>query len=334
MRGQVRETGPASAGRPAGGVVRAYFGRSPAVRRVQTLIDRIKDADAPIFLSGESGTGKELVARTIHETGKRRHGPFVAVNCGAIPDHLLESELFGHARGSFTGAVRDKVGLIEEAHRGTFFMDEIGDLGSPLQAKLLRVLEERAIRRVGETRSRDVDARFISATNKNLDREVERGAFREDLYFRLKIIAIELPPLRDRREDILPLVEHFAAGYARAMGRSAPCFTPGALALFLAYPWPGNVRELQNEVQRSLILAGDGDVIDEADLSSRLNPRGSAGPAPALNFLAARAEFEKRFLREALFRCGHKRKQTAIEIGLTRQGLFKLMRKHGLCDER
>jgi len=330
----VRETGPAPAGRPAGGTVRAYFGRSPAVLRVQTLIDRIKDADAPVFLSGESGTGKELVARTIHETGKRRHGPFVAVNCGAIPDHLLESELFGHARGAFTGAVRDKAGLIEEAHRGTFFMDEVGDLGPPLQAKLLRVLEERAIRRVGETRCRDIDARFISATNKNLDLEVDHGTFREDLYFRLKIIAIELPPLRDRREDILPLVEHFATGYARAMGRSAPRFTPGALALFLAYSWPGNVRELQNEVQRSLILAGDGVFISESDLSSRLNPQGSTAPAPSLNFLAARAEFEKRFLREALLRCGHKRTRTASEVGLTRQGLFKLMRKHGLCDER
>jgi len=334
MRGQVRESGPAPGGRTDGGVVRAYFGRSPAVRRVQTLVDRIKDADAPVFLSGESGTGKELVARTIHETGKRRHGPFVAVNCGAIPDHLLESELFGHARGAFTGAVRDKTGLIEEAHRGTFFMDEVGDLSLPLQAKLLRVLEERSIRRVGETRTRDVDTRFISATNKNLEREVERGAFREDLYFRLKIIAIELPPLRDRREDILPMLEHFGAGYARAMGRNAPRFTPGAMALFLAYPWPGNVRELQNEVQRSLILAGDGPFIGEADLSSRLNPRGSSAPAPSLNFLAARAEFEKRFLREALLRCGHKRTRTATEIGLTRQGLFKLMRKHGLCDER
>lgn len=333
MRGQVRETGPAAA-RPEGGTVRAYFGRSPAVRLVQALIDRVKDADAPVFLSGESGTGKELVARTIHETGRRRHGPFVAVNCGAIPDALLESELFGHARGAFTGAVRDKAGLIEEAHRGTFFLDEVGDLGPALQAKLLRVLEERAIRRVGETRSRDVDARFISATNKTLEREVERGAFREDLYFRLKIIAIELPPLRDRREDILPLIEHFAAAYARVMGRNAPRFTPGAQALFLAYPWPGNVRELQNEVQRSLLLAGEGAFIGETDLSARLNPRGSATPAPSLNFLAARAEFEKRFLREALLRCGHKRARTASEIGLTRQGLFKLLRKHGLCDER
>jgi transcriptional regulator with PAS, ATPase and Fis domain len=310
----------------------AYFGRTAAVRRVRTLIDRVKDTDAPVFIWGESGTGKELVARTIHETGGRRAGPFVAVNCGAIPDQLLESELFGHARGAFTGAVRDKAGLIEEAHRGTFFLDEVGDLNPPLQAKLLRVLEERAIRRVGETRTRPVDVRFVSATHKDLEAEVERGAFREDLYFRLKIIAIELPPLRERREDIIPLLEHFAARFARLMGRPAPRFSEEALALLLAYPWPGNVRELQNEVQRALVMSGDGAVIRAEDLSSRLNPRPAESAAPARTFLAARAEFERRFLKDALLRSNHHRARTAAEIGLTRQGLFKLMKKHQLFE--
>ncbi|MDH4196106.1 MAG: sigma-54 dependent transcriptional regulator [Candidatus Aminicenantes bacterium] len=334
MRFFVRETrvvafGPGE-GSEAGA---AYFGRTAAVRRVRTLIDRVKDTDAPVFIWGESGTGKELVARTIHGTGGRRAGPFVAVNCGAIPEPLLESELFGHVRGAFTGAVRDKAGLIEEAHRGTFFLDEVGDLGPPLQAKLLRVLEERAIRRVGETRTRPVDVRFVSATHKDLEAEVERGTFREDLYFRLKIIAIELPPLRERREDIIPLLEHFAARFARPMGRPAPQFSDGALALLLAYPWPGNVRELQNEIQRALVMSGDGAVIRAEDLSPRLNPRPGETAAPARTFLAARAEFERRFLQDALLRCNHHRTRTATEVGLTRQGLFKLMKKHHLFEK-
>ncbi len=305
-------------------------GRNGSFRKVRALIEKVRNTDAPVFITGESGTGKELVARTIHESGPRRNGQFVAVNCGAIPDPLLESELFGHARGAFTGAAREKAGLIEEADRGTFFLDEIGDLTLSLQAKLLRALEERSIRRLGETRPRAVDVRFVSATNKDLEKEVREGRFREDLYYRLKIIVIELPPLRERREDLVPLINHFAERYAREMRRPRPYFSPPALEMLLRYAWPGNVRELQNEVRRCLVLAGDGNLIREEHLSRAINPRRESFPESSRRFAAARADFEKRFLLEALARCEFRRGRTAAEIGITRQGLFKLIRKHGI----
>ncbi len=313
-----------------GGGPSQIVGRNGAFRKVRALIEKVRNTDAPVFISGESGTGKELVARTIHESGPRRNGQFVAVNCGAIPDPLLESELFGHARGAFTGAAREKAGLIEEADRGTFFLDEIGDLTLNLQAKLLRALEERSIRRLGETRPRAVDVRFVSATNKDLDNEVREGRFREDLYYRLKIIVIELPPLRERREDLVPLINHFADRYAREMRRPRPYFSPPALEMLLRYAWPGNVRELQNEVRRCLVLASDGNLIREEHLSPAINPRRESFPESSRRFAGARADFEKRFLLEALARCEFRRGRTAAEIGITRQGLFKLIRKHGI----
>ncbi|MBN2207323.1 MAG: sigma-54-dependent Fis family transcriptional regulator, partial [Candidatus Aminicenantes bacterium] len=195
------------------------IGDSPAIARVRDLIEKVRGHEAPVLIAGESGTGKELVARALHGSGNGRRGRFVAVNCGAIPDPLIESELFGHARGAFTGAWRDRSGLIEEADGGSFFLDEIGDLSLPLQAKLLRVLQEKEVRRVGENRPRPVAARFLSATHKNLEAEVAAGAFREDLYYRVRIIAVEIPPLRERREDIPPLSEHFLERFGRAMGR-------------------------------------------------------------------------------------------------------------------
>jgi DNA-binding NtrC family response regulator len=315
-------------GRGAGGS--PFLGRTASILRVRSMIERLRDSDAPVFIWGESGTGKELAARTLHDTGRRKAGQFVAVNCGAIPENLLESELFGHARGAFTGALRDKPGLVEEAHGGTFFLDEIGDLPLPLQAKLLRVLEEKRIRRVGETRTRPVDVRFVSATHKDIDREVAAGAFREDLYYRLKIISLELPNLRERKEDIPPLVNHFLDEFSRSMGRPRPLLSPLAMELLTAYAWPGNVRELQNEVQRCLIMAGESPVIGEDILSPKVNPRGETFAPACRGFLAARAEFEKRFLREALARCNYRKSRTAAEIGLTRQGLFKLLKKHSL----
>jgi DNA-binding NtrC family response regulator len=305
-------------------------GQDARFLRVRVLVDRVKNNGAPVFISGESGTGKEMVARTIHETGSRKSGKFVAVNCGAIPDNLLESELFGYARGAFTGAARDKVGLIEDADGGTFFLDEIGDLTFPLQAKLLRVLEDGAIRRLGETRIRTVDVRWVSATHKDLDKEVREARFREDLYYRLKIIPIELPPLRERTDDLLPLINHFAERYAREMRRPRPYFSPGALEMLFHYPWPGNVRELQNEVQRSFIMAGENNLIREEFLSPKINPRKETYSDDSRGLSRARSEFEKRFLREALARCGYRRTRTATEIGITRQGLFKLMKKHGI----
>jgi transcriptional regulator with PAS, ATPase and Fis domain len=306
------------------------MGEAPSVRRVRAMIDKVRATDAPVFISGESGTGKELAAKTIHDSGHRRTGPFVAVNCAAIPEALLESELFGHARGSFTGAVRDKAGLVEEASGGTFFLDEIGDLPMALQAKLLRVLEEKKIRRVGETRPRAVDVRFVSATNKDLDREVERGRFRQDLFYRLKIIVIELPPLRERPDDTLLLLNHFLDEFSRSMGRPRPYLSPVALEMLLRYPWPGNVRELQNEVQRCLVMADGSPLILEEYLSPKINPAGEAYSDASRRFSEAKADFEKRFLREALIRCRYHRTRTAAEVGLTRQGLFKLLKKYGI----
>jgi DNA-binding NtrC family response regulator len=308
------------------------IGESQAFAAIRTLIERVKNSDAPVFIYGESGTGKELVARAIHGRGTRRAGPFVAVNCGAIPDHLLESELFGHARGSFTGALRDKAGLLEEASGGTFFLDEIGDLSLSLQAKLLRLLQEREIRRVGETRTRRIDVRFVSATNKELEKEIEQGRFRMDLYYRLRILTIEVPPLRERRADLLLLINHFVDKYGREMGREKTYVSPGALEIMVNYSWPGNIRELQNEVQRCLVLAGGDRLIREEHLSAKINPRREAAVPVTYNYFLAKSEFEKRFIHQALVRFGHNKARTAKEVGLTRQGLFKLLKKHKIGE--
>lgn len=303
-------------------------GKSEAVNRIFTLIDKVKDSDVPVFICGESGTGKELVARAIHQSGARRMGKFVAVNCGAIPENLLESELFGYVRGAFTGAVKSRQGLIEEANGGTFFLDEVCDLPLNLQAKLLRLLQEKEIRRIGENRSSFVTGRFISATNKNIEREIDCGRFREDLYYRLKIITIELPPLRERREDIVLLLNHFLEEYCLEMKRDHVYFSPGALELLIDYSWPGNVRELQNEIKRCLVLAGNCSLIKEECLSPKINPRTQRTSSLSYDFFRARAAFEKRFLQQALARWNFNRTKTAEEVGLSRQGLFKLMKKH------
>jgi transcriptional regulator with PAS, ATPase and Fis domain len=312
------------------------LGRSRAHFQVLRLIGRIKNSQVPVLISGESGTGKELVARMIHRYGNRNTGSFVALNCGAIPDHLLESELFGYARGAFTGAVREKPGLIEEAHRGTFFMDEIGDLSLPLQAKLLRVLQEKEIRRIGENRMRCVDVRFISATNKDIENEVLQGRFREDLFYRIKIVSIDLLPLRERREDILSLLNHLVEKYCTEMRRERIYFSPRAQELLMNYSWPGNVRELQNEIQRCLVLCSDGNLIKEEHLSGKICGNNEKHHSIPLDYFQAKAEFEKKFLNEALARSSYNRTRTAEEIGLSRQGLFKLMKKHGIdlsCQE-
>jgi len=303
-------------------------GQSQEFHRLVEVIEKVKDRNESVFICGESGTGKELVARAIHQWGARKTGRFVAVNCGAIPEFLLESELFGHVRGAFTGAVRNKPGLIEEADGGTFFLDEIGDLSPHLQAKLLRLLQEKEIRRIGENRTRRVDVRFVSATNKHIEREIENGKFREDLYYRLKIITIELSPLRERREDLLYLLNYFLEKYCREMGYEGAYFSPRGLELLLDYKWPGNVRELQSEIQRCLILSGENGLIREDVFSQKINPQREVFMDSSYDFFAAKAEFEKRFLHQALARWNYNRARTAEEIGLSRQGLFKLIKKH------
>jgi transcriptional regulator with PAS, ATPase and Fis domain len=306
----------------------SLIGRSEAFGQIQSLIDKVKDLNAPVSISGESGTGKELIARAIHFRGVRRHGQFVAVNCGAIPEHLLESELFGYARGAFTGALRDKTGLIEEADAGTFFLDEIGDLSLQLQAKLLRLIQEKEIRRIGENRTRPVDVRFISATNKDIEKEVESGRFREDLYYRLRIITIDIPPLRERRDDLVLLMDYFIEKYSREIRNDRVFFSPRVRELFFHYPWPGNVRELQNEIQRCIILCGEEKLVREEHLSPKLNPGGQAAAGSPFNFFEAKADFVRRFLNQALLRTNFNKARAAEEIGLSRQGLFKLLKKY------
>lgn len=305
-----------------------FGGRSKAFRHILSLIDRVKDCDVPVFIYGESGTGKELVAKAIHNRGTRRCGKFVAINCGAIPESLLESELFGYVRGAFTGAVKDKPGLIEEANGGTFFLDEIGDLSPNLQAKLLRLLQEKEIRRIGENKTQLVDGRFISATNKNIEKEVECGHFRQDLYYRLKIFTIEIPPLRERREDTLFLLDYFLQRYCLERGHKRVYLSPEALELLMNYHWPGNVRELQNELQRCLVLVGEDNLIRAEQLSLRINPQKEKSTSSSHNFFYARAQFERRFISQALIRWKYNKVKTAQEIGLSRQGLFKLIKKH------
>ena len=308
----------------------SLIGKSKDFFRILHFIECVKNNDIPVFISGDSGTGKEVVARSIHNSGSRRSHEFIAINCGAIPDYLLESELFGYARGAFTGAVKEKPGLLEEANQGTFFLDEIGDLSPPLQAKLLRVIQEREIRRIGENRVRQIDVRFISATNKNIEVEVSEGRFREDLYYRLNIVSVDLPPLRKRREDILSLVNHLVEKYCHEFKRERVYFSPAALRLLLGYSWPGNVRELQNEIQRCLILSSEGGVISEEYLSDKIRHNNQETVIHLYDYFHAKAAFEKKFLNEALARSDYNRTRTAEEIGLSRQGLFKLMKKHGI----
>jgi two-component system, NtrC family, response regulator AtoC len=303
-------------------------GKSLSMQKVFRFICKVKDVNAPVFISGESGTGKELVARNIHLMGIRRKENFVALNCGAIPENLLESELFGYARGSFTGALRDKQGLIEEADKGILFLDEICDLSPMLQSKLLRVLQEKELRRIGENRPRPVDIKIISATNKDIEGEVGKERFREDLYYRLKIISIKLPPLKDRGCDILHLLEYFTHKFSREMHLKKLRFSSGALDFLLHYSWPGNVRELRNEVLRCMVLGQDSDIISERDLSRKICSGIKQASPISYGFFAARAEFERKYLNQALARFNYNQTQTAEKIGLSRQGLFKLIKKH------
>lgn len=235
--------------------VDGVVGKSSAIREVLDLAKRVSSSRANVLITGDSGTGKEVIAKAIHSLGSRKQEPFIAINCSAIPENLLESELFGHAKGAFTGATDKKVGLFEEAGNGTLFLDEIGDLSLQLQAKLLRVLQERRIRRVGENQDRPIHARIISATHRNLQDEVRGMTFREDLFYRLNVIPIWIPPLRDRKEDILPLADFFLKKFSVLNGYSHKKFSKESLATLLDYPWPGNVRELENSIERALVLS-------------------------------------------------------------------------------
>ncbi len=261
------------------------IGSGPSMDRLREMIVRVSRSQAPVHISGESGTGKELVARMIHGSGPRAEGPFVPVNCGAIPSELMESEFFGHKRGSFTGAVADKIGLIPSAEGGTLFLDEVADLPLHMQVKLLRVIQEKTVRPIGEQREAPIDVRILSATHKNLSELVAQARFREDLFYRINVIELRVPPLRERAEDIPDLADGIVRRLSRRLGIDAPVLTPAALDVLQNFPFPGNVRELENVLERALALCNEGR-IDVADLQLRAVPRAENSPQPSSEALA------------------------------------------------
>jgi transcriptional regulator with GAF, ATPase, and Fis domain len=319
---------PRSAASPAG-----VIGESAALGATLALVERAQRSGATVLLTGETGTGKEVLARAIHGGSARAAGPFVALNCAAFPDTLLESELFGHAKGAFTGADRAKDGLMALADGGTLFLDEVGETSTALQAKLLRALQEREVRPVGGTRARRVDVRVIAATNRDLSGEIAHGRFRADLFWRLAVFPIRVPPLRERREDVLALASHFLALHGAREGRPGCRLSREAEELLLAHGWPGNVRELENEILRALALSEPFETIPPERLSERLGLL--LEPLPGLVCDAeplreSLARFEAWCLRRALDRSGGRRAETARNLGLTREGLYKKLKRHGI----
>ncbi|KKX59206.1 sigma-54-dependent transcriptional regulator [Pseudomonas putida] len=315
----------------------SLIGDSPSFRRVLQAIDSVRESNATILLTGESGTGKEMVARAIHKHGNRADKPFVAVNCAAIPEGLLESEMFGHRKGAFTGAVADRVGRFLQADKGTLFLDEIGEMPLALQAKILRALQERVIEPVGDTRERKVDVRVIAATNKNLLDAVANKEFREDLYYRLNVFPIPLPALRERVEDIAPLARHFAHVLGATAGKRISGFSPAALQAMARYSWPGNIRELQNCVERATIVAS-GTVIDNDDLPAYLFASAAAtcsaipteGMGVPSDLEAALAQVEKNYILAALAQSNGVQAAAAQLIGISERSFWYRLKKLGI----
>jgi len=304
------------------------IGKSSAMQSVLDLVRRVSQSQANILITGESGTGKEIIAKAIHDLGPRSKASFIAINCAAIPENLLESELFGHAKGSFTGAIQKKRGLFEEAHGGTIFLDEIGDMPLTLQTKLLRVIQERKIRAVGENLDRDIDVRIIAATHRDLKSHIKQGSFREDLYYRLSVIPIHIPPLRKRKEDIPLLAEHFlrravATNNAKVLG-----FTKSALNRLLSLPWEGNVRELENVIERAVILSPT-EWIDETALPQAPQASSDQILSQAQNELITLDELEKRYIKYVMEKLGNRKEKIAKTLGINRRTLYRKERDYG-----
>jgi two-component system response regulator PilR (NtrC family) len=311
-------------------------GKSPAMQKLFALIERVSESNANVLVSGESGTGKELVARAVHFNSPRKSGPFVPVNCGAIPENLLESELFGHEKGSFTGAERKKEGLFESANGGTLFLDEIGELPLSMQVKLLRVLQEREFRRVGGTQNHPLDIRLVAATNKDLEAQVGCGKFREDLYYRLNVVCLHLPPLRERPEDIPLLIESF---FQKNGQRDKVIIPPETLTCLLKYPWPGNIRELENLVERAYVLGWQNSLPLDAlpdDMrcdSSVRDPAAIQLPAEGFDLDQYLAQIEKVVLQQALAKTGGVRKRAAEMLGISFRSIRYRLAKLGFEAE-
>ena len=316
-------------------------GRSAAMRAAYRLLEQAAAVDATVLVTGETGTGKELAARAIHALSARRERRFVPVNCGALPGELVESELFGHARGAFTGAAAAKPGLFDEAEGGTIFLDEVGELPLAAQVKLNRVLQEKEIRRVGETQATPVDVRVVAATHRDLRDEARAGRFREDLFYRLNVFTVALPPLRERPEDVPLLAGHLLEKHARALRRPLRGFSPEALALLAAHRWPGNVRELENVVERAVAVAG-GERVEPGDLPPELAAPAAPPPAPAAALAAlpyrdavagARERVTREYLVALMTEFGGNVTRAAERAGLERESLHRLLRKHGLRSD-
>jgi transcriptional regulator with GAF, ATPase, and Fis domain len=297
------------------------IGSGASMREVYRRIEKVAGTDISVLVSGETGTGKEVVAREVHRRSGRAAGPFIAVNCGAIPEALLESELFGHVRGAFTGAIATRPGKFQAAHGGTLFLDEVGEMPAALQVKLLRALQERSVTKVGDTRAEPVDIRVVAATNKVLEDEIRKGAFREDLYYRLNVVAIQLPPLRERGEDLVVLAKYFLQKYAKDFGARVRGFTPSAVVAMRKYAWPGNIRELENRVKKAVVLA-DKALVSAEDLDLRPEIL-----EPILPLLQAKEEFQKRYINEVLERNQGNRTKTAKDLGVDPRTVFRHLEK-------
>ncbi|MGH7459039.1 MAG: sigma-54-dependent transcriptional regulator [Longimicrobiaceae bacterium] len=314
-------------------------GSSEPLRRVFSVVERVAPTDASVFVSGESGTGKELIARAIHAASRRADHPFVPVNCAALPDNLLESELFGYEKGAFTGADQQRQGLIEQAAGGTFLLDEISEMSLELQAKLLRVIQERVIRRVGGKGEIPIDVRWVSATNRNPDTAISEGVIRQDLYYRLNVVPVHIPPLRERKDDVIPLVQHFLKRYSKEYGREGVTLSAAALRVLTNHSWPGNVRELQNAVERVVSLSEAGGEISADDLPGEVKgvvePDGRAAAVTADRpFHQAKAEavasFELAYLRDLLGRHDGNISEAARNAGMDRKTIHRMLSKHEL----
>lgn len=313
--------------------LQGIIGTSSAMKQIFDLVDKVVGSMTTVFLQGETGTGKELFAKAIHYNGPLKDRPFVAENCGAVAENLLESELFGHVRGAFTGAVVDKKGLFEMADGGTVFLDEIADMPYTMQTKLLRVLEEGQVRPVGSSRYHRVDFRLIASSNRDLMSEVKKGNFRDDLFYRLHVFPILLPPLRDRKEDIPILIDHFISKLAKRYSRPKARLTPSALQLLIQFDWPGNIRELENEIERALTLAGGEEEIKTAYLSEKISGPGEIVARDYENFKLQDAveKMERNMVAHALKTSNGNRSQAARILGLTRQGLLNKINRYQIA---
>ena len=320
------------------------IGATSSMNKVFTIIDKVASQPSTVLITGESGTGKELIAKALHEQGNRRKEPFIKINCAAIPKDLMESELFGHEKGAFTGADNSKPGRFELADGGTLFLDEIGEVPVDMQVKLLRALQESEFERVGGIKTISVDVRLVAATNRSLPDSIEEGSFRDDLYYRLNVVPIHLPPLRERLEDIPMLASHFVAKYNERLGKSITGISPAALTALQCYPWPGNIRELENLIER-MILFADGDIIDEEDLPEDVIDKLGDAPIPPIHLPAAAeaglkeavkatvSRIEKEYITQALEETHHNVTRAAKMLKISRKSLQNKMKEFGLREE-